>query len=179
MMLSAHYRSPINYNLTIIEQCKAALERLHNCRDNLDFAIKNALPETADAAADEAFKQQVDSRKTQFIEAMDDDLNTADGIAAVFDLVRDINTFIAVPRAKEALSYASEMFDRLVTDVLGLLYDRKEDNLDAEIEALIEQRQQARKEKNFALADKIRDDLKARGIVLLDTPQGVKWKMEN
>ena len=91
----------------------------------------------------------------------DDDLNTADGIAAVFDLVRDINTFIAVPRAKEALSYASEMFDRLVTDVLGLLYDRKEDNLDAEIEALIEQRQQARKEKNFALADKIRDDLKA------------------
>ena len=107
---------------------------------------------------------------------MDDDLNTADGIAAVFDLVRDINTFIAVPRAKEALSYASEMF---VTDVLGLLYDRKEDNLDAEIEALIEQRQQARKEKNFALADKIRDDLKARGIVLLDTPQGVKWKMEN
>ena len=179
MMLSAHYRSPINYNLTIIEQCKAALERLHNCRDNLDFAIKNALPETADAAADEAFKQQVDSRKTQFIEAMDDDLNTADGIAAVFDLVRDINTFIAVPRAKEALSYASEMFDRLVTDVLGLLYDRKEDNLDTEIEALIEQRQQARKEKNFALADKIRDDLKARGIVLLDTPQGVKWKMEN
>ena len=179
MMLSAHYRSPINYNLTIIEQCKAALERLHNCRDNLDFAIKNALPETADAAADEAFKQQVDSRKAQFIEAMDDDLNTADGIAAVFDLVRDINTFIAVPRAKEALSYASEMFDRLVTDVLGLLYDRKEDNLDAEIEALIEQRQQARKEKNFALADKIRDDLKARGIVLLDTPQGVKWKMEN
>ena len=179
MMLSAHYRSPINYNLTIIEQCKAALERLHNCRDNLDFAIKNALPETADAAADEAFKQQVDSRKAQFIEAMDDDLNTADGIAAVFDLVRDINTFIAVPRAKEALSYASEMFDRLVTDVLGLLYERKEDNLDAEIEALIEQRQQARKEKNFALADKIRDDLKARGIVLLDTPQGVKWKMEN
>lgn len=179
MMLSAHYRSPINYNLTIIEQCKAALERLHNCRDNLDFAIKNALPETADAAADEAFKQQVDSRKAQFIEAMDDDLNTADGIAAVFDLVRDINIFIAVPRAKEALSYASEMFDRLVTDVLGLLYDRKEDNLDAEIEALIEQRQQARKEKNFALADKIRDDLKARGIVLLDTPQGVKWKMEN
>ena len=136
-------------------------------------------PETADAAADEAFKQQVDSRKAQFIEAMDDDLNTADGIAAVFDLVRDINTFLAVPRAKEALSYASEMFDRLVTDVLGLLYDRKEDNLDAEIEALIEQRQQARKEKNFALADKIRDDLKARGIVLLDTPQGVKWKMEN
>ena len=123
--------------------------------------------------------KQVDSRKAQFIEAMDDDLNTADGIAAVFDLVRDINTFIAVPRAKEALSYASEMFDRLVTDVLGLLYDRKEDNLDAEIEALIEQRQQARKEKNFALADKIRDDLKARGIVLLDTPQGVKWKMEN
>ena len=95
-------------------------------------------------------------------------------------MVRDINTFIAAPRAKDALCYASEMFDCLVTDVLGLLYDRKkEDNLDAEIEELIAQRQQARKEKNFALADKIRDDLKARGIVLLDTPQGVKWKKEN
>ena len=180
MMLSAHYRSPINYNLTIIEQCKAALERLHNCRDNLDFAMKNALSESIDTAADEAFKQQIDSRKEQFIKAMDDDLNTADGIAAVFDMVRDINTFIAAPRAKDALCYASEMFDCLVTDVLGLLYDRKkEDNLDAEIEELIAQRQQARKEKNFALADKIRDDLKARGIVLLDTPQGVKWKKEN
>ena len=150
MMLSAHYRSPINYNLTIIEQCKSALERLYNCRDNLDFSLQNALA---------------------------DDLNTADGIAALFDLVRDINTFLASPKAKEPMEYAAQQFDRLA-DVLGLLYNRKKESLDDEIEELIAQRQQARKEKNFALADKIRDDLKARGIVLLDTPQGVKWKME-
>ena len=177
MMLSAHYRSPINYNLTIIEQCKSALERLYNCRDNLDFSLQNALAQSEDAAADEAFKKQVDARVEQFIQAMDDDLNTADGIAALFDLVRDINTFIASPKAKEPMEYAAQQFDRLA-DVLGLLYNRKKENLDDEIEELIAQRQQARKEKNFALADKIRDDLKARGIVLLDTPQGVKWKME-
>ena len=177
MMLSAHYRSPINYNLTIIEQCKSALERLYNCRDNLDFSLQNALAQSEDAAADEAFKKQVDARVEQFIQAMDDDLNTADGIAALFDLVRDINTFLASPKAKEPMEYAAQQFDRLA-DVLGLLYNRKKESLDDEIEELIAQRQQARKEKNFALADKIRDDLKARGIVLLDTPQGVKWKME-
>ena len=177
MMLSAHYRSPINYNLTIIEQCKSALERLYNCRDNLDFSLQNALAQSEDAAADEAFKKQVDARVEQCIQAMDDDLNTADGIAALFDLVRDINTFIASPKAKEPMEYAAQQFDRLA-DVLGLLYNRKKESLDDEIEELIAQRQQARKEKNFALADKIRDDLKARGIVLLDTPQGVKWKME-
>ena len=106
-----------------------------------------------------------------------DDLNTADAISALFDLVRDINTFLASPKAKEPMEYAAQQFDRLA-DVLGLLYNRKKESLDDEIEELIAQRQQARKEKNFALADKIRDDLKARGIVLLDTPQGVKWKME-
>ena len=178
MMLSAHYRSPINYSLAIIEQCKAALERLYNCRDNLDFAIQNALPQTADAEADSQLMQQLEKRREQFIEAMDDDLNTADGIAALFELARDINTFIASPRAKEPLEAAAKQFDELA-DVLGLLYNRKKESLDAQIEELIAQRQQARKEKNFALADKIRDELKAQGIVLLDTPQGVQWKREN
>lgn len=176
MMLSAHYRSPINYNLTIIEQCRSALERLHNCRDNLDFAIQNGLDTQTDG--EEEFHASVDKRKAQFIEAMDDDLNTADGIAALFELVRDINTFTTQPRSKVALQYGADLFDTL-TDVLGLLYDRKSDSLDQEIEALIEKRQQARKEKNFALADQIRDDLKAKGITLLDTPQGVKWKKED
>lgn len=175
MMLSAHYRTPINYNLTIIEQCRSALERLHNCRHNLDFAIQNGLDAETEGEAE--FRRQADSRKAQFIKAMDDDLNTADGIAAVFDLVKDINTFSSVPRSKASLEYASELFDSL-TDVLGLLYEEQETDLDAEIEELIEQRQQARKEKNFALSDKIRDDLKARGITLLDTPQGVKWKKD-
>ena len=105
---------------------------------------------------------------------MDDDLNTADGIAAIFDLVRDINTFIAQPRTKQAMEAAAKLFDEL-TDVLGIVYNRQQDNLDDEIEALIEERQQARKSKNFARADEIRDTLKAQGIVLEDTPQGVKW----
>ncbi len=175
MMLSAHYRSPINYNTEIIEQCKAALERLYNARENLDFALKNGLEEPTEG--EEAFKETLEKRRNQFIDAMDDDLNTANGMAALFDLVRDINIFSSVPRSKAALTAAAELFDSL-TDVLGLLYNRKEDNLEAEIEELIEQRQQARKAKNFALADKIRDDLKAKGITLLDTPQGVKWKKD-
>ena len=175
MMLSAHYRSPINYNTEIIEQCKAALERLHNCRDNLDFALKNA--QEAAGEGEEAFLEAIGKRKEQFITAMDDDLNTADGMAAIFDLVRDINIFITAPHSKAVLEKASELFDSL-THVMGLLYDKDEKNLDQEIEELIAQRQQARKDKNFALADKIRDDLKARGITLLDTPQGVKWKMD-
>lgn len=173
MMLSAHYRSPINYNLAIIEQCKSALDRLHNCRDNLDFAIENAVTEITE---NEDFLIPIlEKRKAQFIEAMDDDLNTADAIAAVFELVRDINTFIVQPRSINSLKLAADTFDQL-TDILGLLYNRKNDSLDDEIESLIEQRQQARKEKNFALSDKIRDDLKARGITLFDTPQGVQWK---
>lgn len=175
MMLSAHYRSPINYNLQIIEQCKAALERLYNCRENLDFAIKNGLDHQTEQ--EEAFESLLDQRRAQFIEAMDDDLNTADGLAAVFDLVRDINTYIAQPQSVESLNDASDLFNSL-TEVLGLVYNRSGSSLDQEVEALIEQRQQARKNKDFALADKIRDNLRARGITLLDTPQGVKWKLE-
>ena len=120
------------------------------------------------------FLKTLEDRREQFITAMDDDLNTADGIAAIFDLVRDINTFTAQPRTKEALEAAAKLFDEL-TDVMGIVYNRKQDNLDDEIEALIEERQQARKSRNFARADEIRDMLKAQGIVLEDTPQGVKW----
>lgn len=172
MMLQAHYRSPINYSLEIIEQCRAALDRIHTCRDNLDFQMKNAAPEATQG--EDAFKGTVEKRVAQFVEAMDDDLNTADGIAALFDLVRDINAFVSKPRSKETLTYAAEKFDELC-GVLGLLYDRGGDGLDQEVEALIEQRQQARKEKNFKLADEIRDKLAAQGITLKDTPQGVQW----
>lgn len=105
---------------------------------------------------------------------MDDDLNTADGIAAVFELVRDINVSVLASDSKDLIAYAAKLFDEL-TGVLGLVYNRKTDSLDSEIEALIEARQAARKEKNWAEADRIRDELKAQGIVLEDTPQGVKW----
>lgn len=172
MMLQAHYRSPINYSLEIIEQCRAALERLHTCRDNLDFQMKNAAPEITEGEDD--FREAVEKRMEQFVAAMDDDLNTADGIAALFDLVRDINAFVSKPRSKGILSFAAEKFDELC-GVLGLLYNRGGDGLDQEIEALIAQRQQARKEKNFKLADEIRDKLAAQGITLKDTPQGVQW----
>lgn len=175
MMLQSHYRSPINYSLDVIEQCKSALERLYTCRDNLDFAIKNAVSETTDE--DKEFMAKVDGHKAKFIEVMEDDLNTADAIAAIFELVKDINTFIASPRSKEALEYAAKIFDEL-TDVLGILYNRKDTSLDKEIEEMIEKRQAARKARDFKTADAIRDELTARGVVLEDTPQGVKWRIE-
>ena len=172
LMISSQYRSPINYSVEIIEQCKASLVRLYTCRDSLDFALQNAgdtVPENADE-----IKKQLDSRREQFCRAMDDDLNTADGIAAVFELVRDINVSVLESGSKELVEYATKLFDEL-TGVLGLVYNRKSETLDSEIEAQIEARQEARKAKNWAEADRIRDELKAQGIILEDTPQGVKW----
>lgn len=171
-LISSHYRSPINYNLEIIEQCKSALERLYNCRESLDFAIKNAKSDIAD---DEEILALIDGRKEQFINSMDDDLNTADGIAAVFDLVSDINTKIINKEvSKNVCQKAADMFDEL-TGVLGLVYNRKSNDINDDIEKLIEERQQARANKDWATADRIRDELKAQGITLKDTPQGVTW----
>ncbi len=175
LMISSQYRSPINYSVDIIEQCKASLQRLYTCRDSLDFALKNAtdtVPENA-----EKIKNQLSSRREQFVEAMDDDLNTADGIAAVFELVKDINVNVINSQSAELIKFAASLFDEL-TNVLGLVYNRDTDNLDEDVEKLIEARQNARKEKNWAEADRIRDELKAQGIVLEDTPQGVKWHRE-
>lgn len=174
-LISAHYRSPINYNLDIINQCKAALERLYTCRDSLDFAIKNASDDVED---DQQLLSDIASHRDKFIEAMDDDLNTADGLSAIFELVKDINTRILDKNvSKNVCESAAKLFDELC-DVLGILYNRKSNDVDSEIEALIEKRQEARKNKDFATADKIRDDLKAKGIILKDTPQGVTWTKE-
>ena len=119
-----------------------------------------------------------DKRRQQFIDAMSDDLNTADAIAALFELVRDINSNVIAANAnKGSVEEAIKVFDELA-GVLGLVYERKKDSLDDEIEALIEQRTQARKDRNWAEADRIRDELKAKGIVLEDTAQGVKWHRE-
>lgn len=174
-LISAHYRSPINYNLDIINQCKAALERLYTCRESLDFAVKNA---SADVADDEQLLSDIAAHHDRFIEAMDDDLNTADGLSAVFELVKDINTRILDKNvSKHVCETAAGLFDELC-NVLGILYNRKSNDVDSEIEALIEKRQEARKNKDFATADKIRDELKAKGIILKDTPQGVTWTKE-
>ncbi|MBQ8869497.1 MAG: cysteine--tRNA ligase [Oscillospiraceae bacterium] len=171
IMVSSHYRSPVNYSTEIIEQAKAALDRLYTCRDNLKFALGHA--EEKDAAD---LIAKLSEYEKQFRDAMDDDFNTADALAAVFELVREINSnVVGTTPAKAYVEAASELFEKLV-DVLGLLYERKsENNLDAEIEALIAERQEARKNRDFARADAIRDELKAQGIILEDTPQGVKW----
>lgn len=173
-LISSHYRSPINYSLEIIEQCKSALERLYTCRESLDFALKNA----KDIPDDEELIKKLNSHREQFITAMDDDLNTADGVAAVFELVKDINTSILDKEvSKNVCQTAAAVFDELC-DVLGILYNRKNNDVDSDIEALIEERQQARTNKDWATADRIRDELKAKGIILKDTPQGVTWTKE-
>lgn len=173
-LVSSHYRSPINYSLEIIEQCKSALERLYTCRESLDFAIKNA----KDISDDAELVDRINGRREQFIKAMDDDLNTADGVAAIFDLVKDINTSILDKEvSKNVCQTAAKVFDELC-DVLGILYNRKSNDVDADIEALIKERQTARANKDWATADRIRDELKAKGIILKDTPQGVTWTKE-
>ena len=167
LMISSQYRGPINYSVDIIEQSKNALERLYTCRNNIDFALQSA----ADGGETPEF---INQRKNEFITAMDDDLNTADALAAVFSLVRDINTAIAKGAGKATLNACAEIFDEL-TGVLGLVYNRKTEGLDQEIEELIAKRTEARKARDFKTADEIRDRLKEMGIVLEDTPQGVKW----
>ena len=172
-MLSAHYRSPINYSEESLMQAKAALERLHNAESNMEFIAKNgdAAPLTDD---EKKLLESFDKYREKFISAMDDDINTADAIAAIIELVRDVNTALA-DNAKAAL--ASECLARVreLCDVLGIMEKKEEVSLDAEIEAMIEARQAARKERNFAEADRIRDELQGMGIILEDTPQGVKW----
>ena len=177
LMVASHYRSPINYSTEIIEQCKAALDRLYNCRENLTFLLENA--EIGKKEGESALKEKFNRHEAHFIEAMDDDLNTADAISALFDLAKDINTHLNASSkpSKEICQYALDMFNRLA-DVLGLLYSRKEQSLDEEIEAFIAQRTKARAEKDWETADRIRDELKARHVVLEDTPQGIKWRIE-
>lgn len=174
LMISCQYRSPINYSIDAIEQCKASLDRMYTCRNNLDFALENAVDEAGENDGD--IIALIDKRKAEFVDAMEDDLNTADAIGVLFELIRDLNTNVNDKTVSKAVAeYAISAFDEL-TGVLGLVYSREQKgSLDDEIEALIEQRNAARKAKNWAEADRIRDELKAQGIVLEDTAQGVKW----
>ncbi len=175
-IISAHYRSPVNYSEEAMHQAKASLERLHTCQSNLEFRIKSA-PDTAMNEDEAKLLEVFASRKQQMCDALDNDFNTADGIAAIFELTRDINRALANDSLSLTfLNKARDIYLELVT-LFGFENKAVEANEeDAEIETLVEQRTQAKKARDFATADKIRDDLKARGIVIEDTPQGPKWK---
>ena len=171
-LLSGHYRSPINFSDTLMEQSKQGYERIANAIETLEFLEANGSDE---AMADEDTKlASLDKHREKFIEVMDDDLNTADGIAAIFELVSEINLDVKDGASK---SFAKEALARIkeLTDVLGIFCgDDEEEGLGDDIQALIDERQAARKEKNWARADEIRDQLAAMGITLKDTPQGVQ-----
>ena len=173
-MLSAHYRSPLNFSAELMEAAKNGLERILTAADNLKFLAGSASAESMTEEEKDLYGKTQEYADS-FERAMDDDFNTADAIAAVFELVKYINTTADGTRTKE---YLDSLYGRLqsLTDVLGIIIEKKEEMLDEEIEELIEKRQAARKEKNFALADQIRDDLLAKGIILEDTREGVKWK---
>ena len=169
-LLSAHYRNPINFNREVMEQLENGLDRLYNTKKNLEYLLDIA----EDSKIDQGEIEQIDIYKKEFIEAMEDDLNTAHAIASLFDISKHTNTNFDEKTSKYVIQYTYDTLMELAK-VLGLLY-RKEEILEEEILELIEKRTQARKEKNYQLADEIREDLKAKGIILEDTSEGVKWK---
>ncbi|MBQ8134812.1 MAG: cysteine--tRNA ligase [Clostridia bacterium] len=171
LMVSSHYRSPINYSIDIIKQCQSALDRLYNCREDLRFLTENSSGTLKEG--EETIKSKLLTHKDDFIKAMDDDLNTADAISSLFELARDINSNLNPQTApsKELCEFALKLYGELA-EVLGLLYNEKDNGVDDEIQALIDKRTQARKEKNWAEADRIRNELKTKGITIKDTPNG-------
>lgn len=174
-MLSAHYRNPVNFSDVLMEQAKSAVERVYTCLDNLKFLAKNGV-ERALTPEEQALSEKIDECKDKFIAAMDDDLNTADAIAAIFDIVYAANTGLSKEK-ESSVEIVNKCIDTIkeLGGVLGLFVSEKEETLDSKIEALIEERNAARKAKDWAKADEIRDKLKAMNIILKDTPMGVKW----
>ena len=171
-LLSSHYRSPINYSDEILSQASAAVERLQNCLGNIEFAAKNACGEISEAEKESI--KFLESKKISFIEAMDDDLNTADAIGYLFEMTRDINTVISNVVSKEYIDSVCSIYVTLC-ELLGFTKDEQNEDV-SYIEEMINKRAQAKKERNFAEADAIRNELLEKGIVLEDTRQGVKWK---
>ena len=173
-MLTAQYRSPLNFSADLMEAAKSSLARICTAVEHLDFLMKNA---SAEAMTDEEKENEAKAAEfiTRFDDAMDDDLNTADAISVIFELVKFVNMTALESSSKEYLASLKEKIV-LLTDILGIKVEKKEELLDADIEALIEERQAARKAKDFKRADEIRDELSAKGIILEDTRAGVKWK---
>lgn len=166
-MLTAHYKTPLNFSMEILEQAKASLERLYTCRENMEFAMLHAQQQ-----GETQLLQLAEKAEAAFVESMEDDLNTADALAAIFDFARDINTF-AKTSSKEALETAKKTFDTLC-GVLGLLYEKQQQQVPEKVIELVEERTQVRKDKNWARADEIRDELAQMGFVVEDTPSGPK-----
>ena len=174
-MLSAHYRNPINFADTLMEQAKSAVERVYTCLDNLTFLAQNSAEKDLCEKCS-AISAKLDECREKFIAAMDDDLNTADAIAAIFDIVYLANTEITADCAKQVITKAIDLIHELGA-VLGLFTKSEKKTLDEEVEELIEKRNKARIEKNWAEADAIRDKLKEMNIILKDTPNGVQWSI--
>ncbi|HKL43088.1 MAG TPA: cysteine--tRNA ligase [Clostridia bacterium] len=168
-ILSAHYRSPVNFSEDLIISAKNGLDRLYNVKNNLTFLLENA----SEGPLDLENKNELDGYKKEFIEKMDDDFNTANGIAAIFELAKAINIIIDNSTNRSTVAYALELFNEL-TGVLRIVSE--EEDSDEAIDALIAKRQKAREEKDYQLADEIRDELDAKGIEVMDTPDGVKWR---
>ena len=173
-MLSAHYRSPLNFSADLMEAAKNGLERILTAADNLKDLAKAAQTEEMQQQEQEIWNGSEEFVR-KFEAAMDDDFNTADAVSAVFELVKYVNTRAGRESSGELLRKLYERMNTLC-DILGIILERKEEILDEEIEKLIAERQAARKEKNFARADEIRSILLEKGIILEDTREGVKWK---
>ncbi len=180
-MLSAHYRSPLNFSTELMEAARNGLSRIVNCVSNLSYLLENAAseqPDTPDVSSlplELSLLQQAEDHTRRFEEAMEDDFNTADAIAAIFDLVKFANTNASDSSPAPFLKALKSQIIELA-DICGLLVEKKAEGLDQEIEALIALRQAARKNKDFARADEIRNELLSKGVVLEDTREGVKWK---
>ncbi len=173
-MLSTHYRNPINFSDEILNQSKAGLERLYNAKERLEFIISK-LNNDAENTEELKLEEELSSFRQRFIEAMDDDLNTADAVSVIFELAKFMNSNVNENSTKEFANKVLAEFNEL-TSVLNVVNKKQEDILDEEIEKLIEARTNAKKNKDFKLADQIRDELLEKGIVLEDTRQGVKWR---
>ncbi|WP_304083279.1 cysteine--tRNA ligase [Peptostreptococcus stomatis] len=175
-LLATQYRNPVNFSDTVLEQAKAGLERLTNARDNAEFILGN-LDDSGLRDEEKDLAAGLDKYRERFIEAMDDDLNTADAISVIFELAKFMNTNISDQSSKEFVQLNLDIFNEL-TGVLNIANKsvEEDDSLSQKVEDLIAKRAQAKKEKNFALADQIRDELAAMGIAIEDTRQGVKWK---
>ncbi|MBD5502261.1 MAG: cysteine--tRNA ligase [Lachnospiraceae bacterium] len=173
-MLSAHYRSPLNFSADLMEAAKNGLDRIVTSVSNLNFLMEKAADVSMTGEEQRLFKE-AETYITKFDEAMDDDFNTADAVSAIFELVKFANTNVN-ERSGKAFIQAVKDEIVMLSDICGLIVEKKAEILDAQIEALIQERQEARKAKNFARADEIRDTLAAQGIILEDTREGVKWK---